>query len=222
MRGIGFLESAGYAADEAAAADGHDDSFDVRDLFEQFEGDGALAGDDFGIVEGMDEGAAFFEAAAHGLVAGLVVAGAVEDHFRAVAARGGDLNQRRGKRHDDLGADAARRGVKRDALRVIAGAGCDHSAFAFGLRKGEELVERTALLERASALQVFQLQVQRQAHEFRKMVREMARGNMDCLADTRSRDLNAGETYGVQGRCLRQNCRYQKAKATNRAVGEVA
>ena len=42
--GIGFLESAGDAADESAAADGNDDGFDVGHLLEEFEADGALAG----------------------------------------------------------------------------------------------------------------------------------------------------------------------------------
>ena len=63
------LSSATYAGDETAATDGHDDSFDVRDLFEQFECDGALARDDFGIVEGMNERASLLsEATAHGLL----------------------------------------------------------------------------------------------------------------------------------------------------------
>ena len=158
--GIGLLEGAGDAADEAAAADGHDDGFDVGDLLEQFEADGALAGDDFGVVEGMDEGAALFDAAAQGFVAGFVVACAVEDDFSAVAARGGDFDLRRGQRHDDLGANAARGSVKGDALRVIAGAGGDHAALALRFAEREELVECAALLERAGALQVLELQVQ--------------------------------------------------------------
>ncbi len=138
--GVGLLEGAGDAADEAAAADGDDDGFDVGDLLEQFEADGALAADDLGVVEGMDEGAALFDAAAHGFFAGLVVAGAVEDDFGAIAARGGDLDLRRGQRHDDLGANAARGGVEGDALGMIAGAGGDDAALALGLAEREQLV----------------------------------------------------------------------------------
>ena len=106
----------------------------------KFEADGALAGDDFGVVEGMDEGAAFFDAAAQGFVAGLVVAGAVEDDFSAIAARGGDFDLRRGQRHDDLGANAARGGVEGDALSMIAGAGGDDAALALSLAEREQLV----------------------------------------------------------------------------------
>ena len=137
--GVVLFEGAGDAADESAAADGDDDSFDVGDLLEQFEADGALAADDLGVVEGMDEGAALFDAAAHGLFAGFVVAGAVEDDFGSVGAGGGDLDLRRGEGHDDLGADAALRGVKGDALGMIAGAGGDDSALALGFAEGEEL-----------------------------------------------------------------------------------
>ncbi len=66
--GIGLLEGAGDAADESAAADGNDDSLDVGDLLEELESDGALAGDDFRIVKGMDESAALFNATAQSLV----------------------------------------------------------------------------------------------------------------------------------------------------------
>jgi hypothetical protein len=48
-------------------------------LFEKFQSDGALPGDDFRVVEGMNEGTALFGLAAQGLFAGLVVAGAVQN-----------------------------------------------------------------------------------------------------------------------------------------------
>ena len=56
MFGVRLLDGAGDAADEAAAADGHDDGFEVGDLLEQLEADGSLAGHDGGVVEGVDEG----------------------------------------------------------------------------------------------------------------------------------------------------------------------
>ena len=59
--GVGLFERAGDAADEPAAADGNDHGFQVGNLFQQFQADGALAGDDLRVVEGMDEGAALFE-----------------------------------------------------------------------------------------------------------------------------------------------------------------
>src|ERR1019366_7763364 len=155
--GIGFLQRAGDAGDQSAAADGHHDGFDVGDLLEKFEADGALAGDDLGVVEGVDEGAAFFNAAAQGLFAGFVVAGAEEDDFSAVGAGGGDLDLRSGERHDDLGANAARAGVEGDPLGVVSGAGRDDAALAFGFAQRQQLVERASFLEGAGALEVFKL-----------------------------------------------------------------
>ena len=108
----------------------------------------------------MNEGAALFNLAAQGLFAGLVVAGAVQDDLGAVAPRGGHLDLRRGQRHDDLRANAVGRGVESDSLGVIAGAGRDDAALALRFAQGEQFVERAPLLERAGALQVFELQVE--------------------------------------------------------------
>ena len=199
--GVGFFEGAGDAADEASAADGDDYGFNVGNLFEEFEADGALAGDDFGIVKGMDEGAAFFDAAAQGFFAGFVVAGAVEDDFRAEAAGGGDLDLRGGEGHDDLGADAAGGGVEGDSLGVVAGAGGDDAALALCLVEREQLVERAALFEGAGALEVLKLQMQGQAGELGEMVRELAGRDIDGLADAGAGGLDAGEGDGFQVGC---------------------
>ena len=148
------------AADESAAANGDDDGFDVGNLFEEFKADGALAADHFGIVEGMDEGAAFFDTPAHGFVAGFVVGGAMKDDFSSIGAGGGNFDLRRGEGHDNLRADAALRSVESNSLRVVAGAGCDDSTLAFGFAQGEELVECAALFERSGALKVLELEMQ--------------------------------------------------------------
>ena len=114
---------------------GTDDGFDIGKLLEDFEADGALAGDDFFVVEGMDEGELLLLLQARGLVAGLVVICAMQDHLRAEAAGGGDLHQRRGLGHDDAGADAEARRVKGDALRMIAGACSDDAVGALVRRE---------------------------------------------------------------------------------------
>ena len=156
--GLALLDGAGDAADEAAAADGDDDGFEVRNLVEEFEADGSLPGDHFVVVEGMQEGEAVGVALADGFGAGFVVVGAVEDDFRAVAGGGGDLDQRRHQRHDDARADAVLAGVEGDGLGVIAGAGGDDAAAALVVGEGEDLVERAALFEGAGALQVVELE----------------------------------------------------------------
>ena len=109
---------------------------DIRHLLEKFKADGPLAADNCGVIEGMDECSAFFNAAAQGFFAGFVVACAMENHFRSIGARCGDFDLRCGQWHNNLGTNATRRGVKCNALSVITGAGSDDSALALGLTQG--------------------------------------------------------------------------------------
>jgi hypothetical protein len=73
--------------------------------------------------------------------------------------------------------------MKGDALSVVAGAGGDDAALALGLRQSEQLVESAALFEGAGSLQIFELEVERETGELRKMVRELARGDVYGVAD---------------------------------------
>jgi hypothetical protein len=216
---VGLLEGAGDAADEAAAADGDHDGFNVWDLFEEFEADGSLTADDHGIIEWMDEGATFFDAAAEGFIAGFVVTFAMKDDFGSVGAGGGDLDLRRGEGHDDLGADAARGCVEGYTLGVIAGAGGDDSALAFGFAQREELVEGAALFKGSRSLKVFQLQMNGQTGEFRKMMRELARGDVNGVFDAGARGLNADKRYGFQDKLLVEEKVTGNAKPPARACG---
>ena len=91
-----------------------------------------------------------------------------------------------------------RRGVEGDALRVVAGAGRDHAALPLRLAEREQLVQRAALLEGARALQVLQLQVQRQAGQLGEVAGELAGREVDGLADARAGCLDAGKGNGFQ------------------------
>ena len=53
--GLGQLDGRGHAADEASAADRGEDGFDFGQVFENFESDGALSGDDFFVVVGRHD-----------------------------------------------------------------------------------------------------------------------------------------------------------------------
>ena len=112
----------------------NDDGFNVGDPPRGTRGQrGALASaNNLTIVEGVNEGAAFFNAAAKGFLAGFVVARAMENDFGTVSAGCCDLDLRGGSVKDDLGANALLRGVKGDTLGVIAGAGGDDSTLALG------------------------------------------------------------------------------------------
>src|ERR1700728_1799155 len=82
---IAFLNGAGHAADEAAAADGNHDRFQAGNLLKQLEADGPLPGDDRVIVEGVEESEPVGFALANGFRAGLVVVGAVQHDISPVA-----------------------------------------------------------------------------------------------------------------------------------------
>jgi hypothetical protein len=88
------------------------------------------------------------------------------------------------------------------ALGVIAGAGGDHAALAFSFTQREEFVEGAALFKGSRSLKVFQLQMNGQAGEFRKMMRELARGDVNGVFDASARGLNADKRYGFQDKLL--------------------
>src|SRR5262249_43947755 len=75
----------GDAGDEPAAADGDDELFHLGEIFEDFEGDGALTGDDGGVGKGGDEGGAGVAAAGFHRLEGRADVGAEAD-LGAVAA----------------------------------------------------------------------------------------------------------------------------------------
>jgi hypothetical protein len=60
------------AADQAAAADRHDQRVEVRIVFQHFQRDGALPGDDVDVIERVDEGQALFFGLRQGIILGLV------------------------------------------------------------------------------------------------------------------------------------------------------
>ena len=74
---ICFLDGAGDATDQAAAADGDHHRLNFGMLLQHFKSEGALAGDDRVIIERMDESEMLLLAAPDGFFAGFVVVGAV-------------------------------------------------------------------------------------------------------------------------------------------------
>ena len=167
-----LLDGTGDSTDQAAPADRNHDGFEMVDLIQQLEGDCALSRHDERIVEGVDEGHALLFAEARGFGAGFVVVGAVEADLRAKSFGRGDLDERRGERHDDDGAHAALGRVMRDTLRVIAGAGRDDTASGLLGSEGGDAVERTTLFEAAGHLEVFELEEDLLAGHARKHFRD--------------------------------------------------
>src|SRR5439155_9432556 len=128
---------------------------------QDFIGDGALAGDDEGIVEGMNEDEAGFRRQRVAMCLGVAVAVANEYHLSAQRADGIHLDRGRRLRHDDdrSYAQAARR--VRDALCMIARAGGDDAASALFRGEVRHAVVGTAQLEAENRLLVFALEQHR-------------------------------------------------------------
>ena len=150
----------------------------------------------------MQEGEAVGAALADRLGAGLVVVGAVEDHVRTVVRSGSDLDQRRHERHDDACLNAVPAGVERDGLCVVAGAGGDDAAAALVVGEGEDFVQRAALFERPSALEVIELEKDLLAGHLRQLCRVGRGRQVDMAADALARCDDGVEGDGallVQG-----------------------
>src|SRR5580658_4426823 len=140
--GIYFLHGAGHSGNQPAATDGNYHGVQVRHLLEHFDAERALAGNYGVIIEGMDEGERLFGAAAQGFLASFIVIRAEENHFCAVAARGGNFHQRSGERHHDLRSNGPFGGVIGDGLRVIACGRGDYSAATLVGGEQENFIQR--------------------------------------------------------------------------------
>ena len=106
----------------------------------------------------MNQGQTLCLALLHGLFIRVVIVRAVQDNFCPIGARGGDLSERRRKRHDDARVNPVASGVIRNALRMIAGRSGDHTVIPFLGGESEQLVKSTAFLESASALLIVEFQ----------------------------------------------------------------
>ena len=191
---IRFLDGAGDAADQSASANGDHHRLDFRMLLQHFKSEGALAGDDRIVIEGVDESEVLLFTAPDGFFTGLVVVGAVKNDFGAVGLGGGNLDQRRRERHANLGFDPAPAGVIRQSLRVVSRRSCNHSLIAFLRAHGQQFVQRAALFKRARPLQVVEFQINGIAGELRKSGGQSAGRKIDRRANALQCSLDVGES----------------------------
>ncbi len=94
-----------------------------------------------------------------GVIAGLVVAVAVQHHLRPEAAGMLDLHGRRGLGHDDGDRRPQPLAMIGQTLGMIAGRGGDDAAPTLFLAQAQQLVQRAALLEGGGELQVLELHI---------------------------------------------------------------
>ena len=129
--GIERLGGDGDAADQPAAADGNDQDVEIGHFGEDFERDGAGAGDDLAVVERVDEDECLLRLELAGMVVGVVKGLPVEQDPRAVALGLGDLYRRGRIGHDDGHGNAEALAVLGDRLGMVAGRCGDDPALAF-------------------------------------------------------------------------------------------
>src|SRR6185437_5618714 len=91
------------------------------------------------------------------------------------------------------------RAVVGDGLCVVAGARGDDAAHAFLGREREEAVQRTAILERSGALQVFELEKERSRDAVAERERGYERRVHDGGSDERAGALDVGERWHGDG-----------------------
>src|SRR5438067_3550416 len=157
------LSGGGDPADEPAASGGNDDHARVRGVFFEFERNRPVPGDHVRIVESMYERATGLgDELAEALERGQRVA-RLEVNRAAISPRRLDLLLAHALPHDDQRVHALERGAVRERLRVVPGRDPDHAARLLLGREQGELVQDTARLERAGALEELGLEVDGQA-----------------------------------------------------------
>ena len=124
-------------------------------MLEDFEADGALAGDDHRIIEARHHSGAGLLRDFRGDFLAAVVAPVVEDDFRALAARAVDLHLRGVGRHHDHRGDLEAPGGDRHSARMIARRESDDAALPLFLAELQQAIGCAPQLECAAGLQAF-------------------------------------------------------------------
>ena len=171
-------DRAGHAGEQSSSAHRNDDDVDVRKILDDLEARGARAGEHDRIVEGVHEDEPARVAHLRELdEEGVSVV--VEHDLGGVSANRVDLRTRRVGRHDDHARriDEARR--PRHRLSVVSRRHRDDPRRALGLRKGEDLVERPARLERSGLLEALAFQEEPNVEPLTESARREQRGAVD-------------------------------------------
>ena len=154
-----MLHGKGDAADKTAAPDGDHHLLNLRELFQDLQADGALAGNDQGVVEGMGKGIAVLRHQPFRFSGGVVIDAGDQNDLCAVAPGGLHFADGRPGRHTDDGFDAQLRGGPGDALGVIARRAGDDAAGRLLPGQGANFVVGAPQLESAGKLQILRLDV---------------------------------------------------------------
>ncbi|MCY1526536.1 hypothetical protein D9M68_615660 [compost metagenome] len=185
-------------------------------LAQDFHAHRALARNDIGIVEGMDEGQFFLLFQDLRVRVGVGEALAGQHHLAAEAADRVDLYLRAGGGHDDDGAAAQPTGRQRHALGVVAGRRGNHPAVARRRAQVGHLVVRAAQLEAEYGLGIFALEQDRVRYPLGQQRRRFQRrfdrdvinlGSQDAFQIIGGHGLHVARKVGKWGRLLQGNPR---------------
>jgi hypothetical protein len=200
-RGVQEFHEGGDAGGQSAPADGHEDRLDrIGMLPQDFEPDGALAGNDIGVVERMHEGQAAFGLDLPSLALRVVERIAVQDDLSAQSADRFDLDGGRRPRHDDRRRDGQLARRERHALSMIARRCADDAKTSLGVRQLDDLVVGTAKFERKDRLQVLPFQEHGPRQALREPRHGIERGFDRDVVDTRGQDALSIVSERVFGR----------------------
>ena len=155
------LQACRDAADQSASANGTENRLDVRQIFENLQGYGALASDDLFVVVGRNDLIVVSLREFFGFGFAFVTGRPNENDLGPIRARGRDLNLRSIFRHNDDCFSAEFAGRVCNPLGMIAAGVADHAVTALLHSQGCDLVERATNLECADWLEVFRLEIKR-------------------------------------------------------------
>ena len=144
--------------DQTAATDRNNQRVELWRGFEHFERERALPRDDVRIIVRMHEHELMFRRQRARMLRSFRQGVAEEHHLGAVALGVAHLHEWRVGGHNNRRGNAKPPGVIRHALRVVARAHRDHATRFFCSREREQFVQRAALFEARSELQIFKLQ----------------------------------------------------------------
>ena len=181
------------SGNQPAAADRNDQHLEIGHVFEHFQRDRALAGDDVLVVVRMHPGQ--IALVRHGFGARLRLRDAftVQHDLGAVGLGRRHLHERRRHRHHHARRNPQARSVIRHRLGMIAGRHGDHAALAFGFVQRRKLAARAALLERVGDLEILVFDVDLGAGQRRQFRRRQHRRGQHVSGDDAASRFDVGQ-----------------------------
>ena len=192
--GVEQLGQGGHSRRQSPAADGYQDDLHVGQVLENLVGDGALAGGQGQVVEGVDVGQPLVLGHLSSQLGGVVKDLAVEDYLGSVVLGVVHLHQGGGGGHDDGGRHSCGLSRVGHPLGVVARRGGDQPPVLLLLGEGADLIVSAPELIGPGGLHVLRLEIDAVSAVFGQVGGvDQRRGPQDGL------QYAAGRLEGFQG-----------------------